>query len=153
MACLTQMAAQPRRAPLLLHSAMVSESATTSSNTAPFQQNALEAELLHAPPEIGAQLEGKVKGVARCRARQRSDSICAWRPDARDVHSEVGVSLDTLRRLRLISGSHVLVSTRAGVSRLARVVALDAPRGHSPPVADGASVFCALSPCALPHRL
>ena len=53
-----QMAAQPRRAPLLLHSAMVSESATTSTNATPFQQNALEAELLHAPPEIGAQLEG-----------------------------------------------------------------------------------------------
>ena len=95
----------------------------------------------------GAQRTARrsVKSFTRCRASQAADSIGAWRPGARDVHSEVGVSLDTLRRLRLLSGSHVLVSTRAGVSRLARVVALDAPRGHSPQVADGVFV-CALNP-------
>ena len=45
---------------------------------------------------------------------------------ARDAHSEVGLTLDTLRRLQLLSGTHVLVtSCGSGTSRLARVVALE----------------------------
>ena len=44
----------------------------------------------------------------------------------RDAHSEVGLTLDTLRRLQLLSGTHVLVtSCGSGTSRLARVVALE----------------------------
>jgi hypothetical protein len=46
--------------------------------------------------------------------------------ETRDAHSEVGLTLDTLRRLRLLSGTHVLVTGSGnGVSRLARVVALE----------------------------
>ena len=69
--------------------------------------------------------------------------------DSRDVHSEVGVTLNTLRRLRVLSGSYVLVSTRAGLSRLARVVALDAPRGSATQSTDGAR--SSTGDCAVPH--
>jgi peroxin-6 len=52
------------------------------------------------------------------------------------VHSEVGVTLNTLRRLQLLAGTDVLVTSHSsGVSRLARAVALDA--AASPDARDG----------------
>ena len=76
MSWLLQMSAQPRRAPLLLHSALVSESTMSSSNAMPFQHGALEAELLHAPPELSAQLEGPSRASpGAVHARQLTRSV------------------------------------------------------------------------------
>jgi peroxin-6 len=53
------------------------------------------------------------------------------------VHSEVGVTLNTLRRLQLLAGTDVLVTSHgSGVSRLARVVALG-DAAASPDARDG----------------
>lgn len=93
-----------------------------ASRAAP-EDGALLADLLLAPsgscpPSAGAP---------RCK-RELAPRLTrlARAGETRDAHSEVGLTLDTLRRLRLLSGTHVLVTGSGnGVSRLARVVALE----------------------------
>ena len=84
---------------------------------------ALVADLLVAPSGTCPAASGvyRVYVYALARLTRRA---CAG--VARDAHSEVGLTLDTLRHLQLLSGTHVLVtSCGSGISRLARVVALE----------------------------
>ena len=89
----------------------------------------LEAELLSVPVAGDRSVGGERRCVARRPsaggAQDLTAARCVRAGVPRDVHSEVGVTLNTLRQLQLLAGTHVLVTSRgSGVSRLGRVVAL-----------------------------